>query len=62
MKEKICRWLLWQLLWKICYFAMIRIAAYATQGQWSTTVIPDLTVMDALPRWERGNENYGTHG
>lgn len=37
---------------RIVYFAAIRLAAFATTGKYSTQIVPELTVMDAIKRWE----------
>jgi len=50
-----------KVLWKIAfwmpkrlvYLCAIRLAAYATQGEYGDTVVPELTAMDALNRWEK---------
>ena len=36
----------------VVYFATIRLIAYATTGQYGNTIVPELTAMDALKRWE----------
>jgi len=33
-------------------WAAIRLIAYATSGKYGSTVVPELTAMDALKRWE----------
>ena len=37
---------------KLVYFCTIRLIAYATTGKYSDTIVPTLTAMDALNRWE----------
>jgi hypothetical protein len=54
MKEKIAMWFAYKLPKRIVYWAAIRMAAYASSGRYSTTIVPHLTVMDALERWEKG--------
>lgn len=49
--EKLTMWLAWRLPHKLVYWAAIRLMAHATQGQYSNTEVPSLTVMDALKRW-----------
>lgn len=53
MLEKVAMWLAWRLPRQVAYWAAIRVAAHATQGQWSNQVVPELTAMDALKRWEQ---------
>lgn len=38
---------------RVIYWCAIRVAANATQGKWGSQVVPDLTAMDALQRWEK---------
>lgn len=45
-------WVAWRLPKKLVYWAVIRLMAYATQGDYSGQVVPELTAMDALQRWE----------
>lgn len=44
-----CAWMLprWLVKW-----AAIRMMANATTGKYATQVVPDLTAMDALKRWD----------
>jgi hypothetical protein len=39
---------------KLAYWAAIRVVVHATTGRYSSQVVPELTVLDALKRW--GNE------
>lgn len=50
--QKAQLWIAWKLPRWLVYWATIRLAAHATMGRHSGTVVPDLTVMDALQRWE----------
>lgn len=52
MKDKVCRWIAWKLPKKLVYFCAIRLLAYATTGRYSDTIVPELSGMDALGRWE----------
>lgn len=38
----------------LAYWCAIRVIAHATTGEFSSTVTPELTALDALKRWERG--------
>ncbi len=49
--DKIYRWVAWRLPRNVVKWATIRLIAYATQGQYSGTIVPELTAMDALKRW-----------
>jgi hypothetical protein len=52
MKEKIKMWFAWRLPKWLVYWASIRLMANATTGAYSSTVVPELSAMDALKRWE----------
>lgn len=54
-KEKLQRKAAWALPRSIAMWAYIRVAAHATTGKWSNQVVPELSMMDALERWN--NEN-----
>jgi len=38
---------------RFVYYCSVRLTAAATTGRWSHQVVPDLTAMEALERWER---------
>jgi len=53
MKDKLYRWLAGKLPRRLVYFASIRLMANATMPpSWGSQIVPDLTAMDALARWE----------
>lgn len=52
MRDKIARWVAALLPRRVVYWAAIRLGVAATTGKWSATVVPDLTLVDALKRWE----------
>lgn len=39
---------------RVVYWCLIRVAGEVTTGRYSTTVVPHLTFMEALRRWEVG--------
>ena len=49
--DRFVRWLAWKLPKRLVLWAAIRVVANATQGAYSDQVVPDLTAMDALDRW-----------
>ena len=51
MLEKVCWMIAFLMPRRLVYFCAIRLVAYATQGEYGDTVVPDLPVMDALDRW-----------
>jgi len=46
------QWIAWHLPRRVVLFASIRCAAHASSGEWSNQIIPELTAMDAVNRWE----------
>ena len=52
MIDKFCMWLAWKLPKRLVYFCAIRVDAHATTNEYSNQIVPDLTAMDALKRWE----------
>lgn len=54
LPEKMWFWLAWRLPKKLVYFAAIRLVAFATQGEYGNTIVPELPAMEAVRRWERG--------
>lgn len=51
MYEKIIMYVAWKLPKRLVMWCAIRVIAHATQGEYSTQIVPDLTAMDALKRW-----------
>jgi len=51
-KEKLCRFVANILPRSIVYFCTIRLGVDATTGKYSNQVVPELTFMDALKRWD----------
>jgi hypothetical protein len=45
------RFIVWRLPKRVVMWAYIRVAAHATTGPYGSTVVPELTMMDALRRW-----------
>ena len=52
MLEKLQQWLAFKLPKQLVYWSAIRVLAHATCGAYSATVVPELTAMEALRRWE----------
>jgi hypothetical protein len=44
-------WLAWRLPRSLAMWACVRVVAYASTGKYGDTVVPELTAMDALKRW-----------
>lgn len=51
VKTKITRWVAHRLPKRLKYFVAIDILAHATTGKYSNTVVPDLTIMEAIRRF-----------
>jgi len=51
--NKLSMFVVWNILpERIIYWASIRMIAYATGGKYGSTIVPELSAMDALGRWE----------
>lgn len=50
--ERVLLKVVWALPRKVAYWAAIRVMAHATTGRYGNQVVPDLTAMDALKRWD----------
>ena len=51
--ERFWFWLAWCLPRSLVYFASIRLVSHATTGEYDTTIVPELSAMDAIKRWEK---------
>ena len=51
-RDKCWMWLAWRLPKRLVYFAAIRLGAHATGGEYSRQNVPELTVLDAIKRWD----------
>ena len=50
--DKICEWIAYRLPKRVVYFCAIRLGVHATTGKFSNTIVPEVTFMTALERWE----------
>lgn len=48
-------WIARRLPRRIAYFATVRVCAHGTKGKYENQIVSELTVMDALDRWEKPN-------
>lgn len=55
IKEAVIIWIAWHLPHKVVHWAAIRLMAHATQGIHRHQIVPGLTIMDALGRWDKPN-------
>lgn len=53
--EKVLRKIVWLLPRKVVMWAFIRVVAHATTGKWGNQIVPELSAMDALKRWDENN-------
>ena len=49
---KMLLWFVWRLPKRVVYWCGIRMCAHATTGEYSNTVVPDLSMMDMVERCE----------
>ena len=50
--EKFWLWFVWLLPKNLIMWATIRLLSHATTGKYGDTIVPELTAMEALKRWE----------
>lgn len=50
--ERFWMWLAWKLPRPLVLWAAARLMSSATVGEYSNTVVPELTCIDALNRWK----------
>jgi len=50
--DKLYKTIAWMLPKRLAMWCAIRVMAYATCGKYGDTIVPELTAMDALKRWE----------
>ena len=51
-KDRLQMWLAWTLPKWLVKLATVRLIVHATTGEYESTVVPELTAIDALKRWE----------
>jgi hypothetical protein len=56
MKEKFLIWLAWHMPSELVKWCYIRVGAYATTGKHGDTIVPAISMMEALDRWDRKND------
>ena len=52
LSDRICMFIAWHLPSNLIKWSAIRLMAFATIGKYSDTIVPELTAMEALKRWE----------
>lgn len=51
-KEKFTAYLVYKLPRYLVMWCAIRVIAYASSGKYGSTIVPELSAMDAIKRWE----------
>jgi hypothetical protein len=51
-RERLVMWVAWHLPRHLAYWAFVRVAAAATTGEWSGSVPDQVSVMEAMRRWD----------
>lgn len=54
MRDKLKLWAAEHTPRWLVYWCAIRLIAYATTGKYSATIVPKLSAIDALDRWDDG--------
>ena len=52
-RDKALMWIAWHLPKPLVMWCYVRVGAHATTGRYSSTLVPELSMMDALGRWEK---------
>lgn len=52
MGDKIWMKIAWWLPKKLVMWCYVRVGAYATTGIYGDTLVPEITMMEALKRWD----------
>jgi hypothetical protein len=52
LRERVLLWIVWRLPKEVIMWAYVRVAEHATTGKYGDTEVPELTMMDALKRWD----------
>jgi len=50
---KLAMGIVWLLPRWVVYWCSVRLMAHASTGQWGHQVVPELTALEALKRWDR---------
>ena len=53
LSTKLWLWAARQVPKKLVYWILIHVGAKTTTGKYSNTIVPEMTFMDALDRWEK---------
>lgn len=53
LREKLQRKIAWILPRSIVMWCFVRVVAHATTGEYSNQIVPELTAIEALDRWDK---------
>lgn len=51
--DRLFLWLAYRLPPRLAMWAAVRVACYATTGEYENQIVPDLTIIEALGRYEK---------
>ena len=57
LTEKVQTWIVWHLPRWLIYWSAIRLIAHATTGKYGGQIVPELSAMEALKRWEDSDDH-----
>jgi hypothetical protein len=52
LRDSLIQKIAWRLPKRLVMWSYIRVVAHATTGQYSDTVVPEITATEALKRWD----------
>ena len=55
-RERFVRWIVWHMPREFAMWSYVRVASHATTGKFENTIVPDLSMTEALKRWDEPNE------
>lgn len=55
IKENVIRKFVWKLPRYLIMWCYIRVVAHATTGNFGNTIVPEISAMDVLKRWDINN-------
>lgn len=56
--DRFVSWVAWRLPRRLAMWTFVRVSVNGTQGAWANQNVPELTVSDALQRWDRKGRDY----
>jgi hypothetical protein len=59
--DALVRWVAWRLPRRLVMWCYFRVGAHATTGRYGNTIVPELTMMDAIKRWDEVRDGRQVH-